>query len=391
MMLITDTDALRNFCRSLESADFLAVDTEFMRENTYWPILCVAQVAGPDNVAAIDAQADGIDLDPLFDLLLKPGLLKVFHSARQDIEIIFQRTGSLPLPVFDTQLAAMVCGFGESVAYETLVNKLAGVRLDKSSRFTDWSHRPLSERQLRYALDDVVHLRTVYENLRERLAESGRESWLEEEIADLTARETYEQPPEGAWRRLRTRSTDPRFLATLREVAAWREAEAQRRNVPRGRVLRDDAVMEIAAHAPKTVTELARTRGLGRSTAEGRHGAAILEAVARGRATPPEDSPQPPNRPNLPHGLGPTVDLLRVLLKMCCEDAGVAQKLVASGNDLELIAADDGADVRALSGWRRAVFGNQALALKHGEIALGVADRRLQVIPVPDLPGGPCL
>ncbi|MCB9947856.1 MAG: ribonuclease D [Rhodospirillaceae bacterium] len=382
--MITDTDTLADFCRRMDSADFLAIDTEFMRESTYWPILCVAQVAGPDEAAAIDALADGLDLTPLFELLLDPRHLKVFHSGRQDIEIIFNRTGRLPLPVFDTQLAAMVCGFGESVAYETLVNRLAGKRLDKSSRFTDWAHRPLSERQLRYALDDVIHLRTVYEALAAKLAESGRESWLEEELADLTAQETYTQPPDAAWRRLRTRSTDCRFLAVLREVAAWRELEAQRRNVPRGRVLRDDAIMEIAAHAPKTVEDLARTRGLGRSTAEGRHGAAILEAVQRGRALPADQMPVPPSRPNLPPGLGPKVDLLRVLLKMCCEDAGVAQKLVASGDDLELIAADDDADVRSLSGWRRAVFGEQALALKHGHIALGVAGKRLRVIPVAD-------
>jgi ribonuclease D len=382
MTLISDTDTLSDLCARLARADYLAVDTEFMREKTYWPDLCLVQIAGAGEAVAIDPLAEGLDLAPLLALMGDPGVLKVFHSARQDVEIFFAMTGQVPAPLFDTQLAAMVCGFGESVAYDTLVAKLTGVRIDKSSRFTDWSRRPLTERQLAYALADVVHLRPVYEALRDQLAENGRSSWLDEELAQLTARETYEAPPEDAWRRLKTRSQDPRFLAVLREVAGWREAEAQARNLPRGRILRDEAVLEIAAHAPASVEELARTRGLAKSTAEGKFGQAILAAVARGRAVPKEDRPRPRDRAGLPAGLGPLVDLLKVLLKMVAEDAGVAQRLIASAADLEAIAADDEAPVAALHGWRRSLFGEQALALKHGRIALAADGRRIRRIDI---------
>ncbi len=380
MTPIQDTDSLAALCRRLADADYVAVDTEFIREKTYWPVLCLVQLAGPDEAVAVDPLAEGLDLAPLLTLMDDPSVLKVLHSGRQDVEIFHALTGRVPAPLFDTQIAAMVCGFGESVAYDTLVARLTKVRIDKSSRFTDWSRRPLTDRQLDYALADVIHLRPVYEAMRDMLAENGRSPWIDEDMAQLTAPETYAAPPEDAWRRFKTRSHDPRFLAVLREVAAWREGEAQRRNLPRGRILRDEAVLEIAAHTPATAEDLARTRGLARSTAEGRFGTEILAAVQRGRDTPKEARPRPPARQGLPSGLGPLVDLLKVLLKMVAEDSGVAQRLIASAADLESIAADDGADVPALAGWRRTLFGDRALALKHGRIALAADGRRIRLI-----------
>jgi ribonuclease D len=382
MTLITDPAEAAAFLDRQRAADFITIDTEFMRESTYWPRLCLVQVAGPAEAAAIDPIAAGMDLAPLLALLADRAVLKVFHSARQDIEIFFHMMGAVPAPVFDTQVAAMVCGFGDAVGYETLVGKLAGATIDKTSRFTDWSHRPLTERQIRYALADVVHLRPAYEKLRRRLTRTGREPWLQEEMAVLTDPATYALEPAEAWRRIKTRSSDPRFLAILRELAHWREVEAQRRDLPRGRLLRDDALLEIAAHAPRSVEELARTRGLSRSMAGGWQGAGILAAVERGLAVPPADRPQGEGRRDLPSGIGPTVELLRVLLKMCCEDGGVAQKLVASASDLELIAADDEADVPALSGWRRKLFGEAALDLKHGRTALAIEDRKVKLVKV---------
>ena len=380
MTPISDTDSLATLCDRLADADYIAVDTEFIREKTYWPALCLVQVAGPGEAVAIDPLADGIDLQPLLSLMNDPAVLKVFHSARQDVEIFHALTGRVPAPLFDTQIAAMVCGFGESVAYDTLVARLAKVRIDKSSRFTDWSRRPLTERQLAYALADVVHLRTVYDALRQMLDETGRQPWIDEEMARLTAPETYAAPPEDAWRRLKTRSHDPRFLAVLREIAAWREREAQRRNLPRGRVLRDEAVLEIAAHTPATAEDLARTRGLSRSMADGRLGAEVLAAVRRGRDVPKEERPTAPERPGAPAGLGPLIDLLKVLLKMVAEESGVAQRLIASTSDLEAIADDDAAEVPPLAGWRRSLFGERALALKHGRIALAADGRRIRLI-----------
>ncbi len=382
MTVITGTDSLAGFCRRQSSDGFIAVDTEFMRESTFWPKLCLVQVAGPVEAVAIDPLAPGIDLAPLFALMTDPNVLKVFHSARQDIEIFVHLTGRVPAPLFDTQVAAMVCGFGESVGYDTLAAKLAGAHIDKTSRFTDWSRRPLTEKQIRYALADVVHLRPVYEKLHHRLSDSGRESWLQEEMAVLTDPATYRLDPEDAWRRIKTRSSDPRFLGILRELAAWREREAQKRDLPRGRLLRDDILLEIAATAPRAPEPLAHVRGISKSMAEGWQGAGIMAAVERGLALPRSGLPRPDERPQVPPGLGPVIELLRVLLKMVCEEHGVAQKLVASAGDLEQIAADDHADVAALRGWRQQVFGNRALALKHGEIALAVAGRRLRVVPV---------
>jgi ribonuclease D len=384
MELITDSSALAAFCARQTSADFVTVDTEFLRDKTYWPQLCVVQIAGPDEAAVIDALAPGLDLAPLQAMMANPDLLKVFHAARQDIEIFYHLSGSVPHPVFDTQVAAMVCGFGDAVSYETLATKLANARIDKSSRYTDWAHRPLTERQLEYALADVTHLRIAYQKLRAQLDKSGRASWLEEEMGELTNPATYRLDPAESWKRLKTRGGNRRFLSVLREIAAWRETAAQQRDIPRGRILKDEALLEIAAHVPKTIDDLARIRGLGRSVAEGKLGGEMLDCVARGLAAPEADAPEPPPRNDLPPGLGPLVDLLRVLLKLRCEDNDVAQKLVANSTELEMIAADDRAQVPALHGWRLEVFGKDALALKHGKLALTASGKRIEVVELED-------
>ena len=384
MSLITETGELAQLCQRLSKEEFVTVDTEFLRDNTYWPRLCVVQLAGDNEAAAIDAIADGIDLSPLYELMSAPNVIKVFHAGRQDVEIFFHRAGAIPAPVFDTQIAAMVCGFGDSAGYETLVSKLANGRIDKSARFTDWSLRPLSRKQIDYAIADVTYLREVYRKLAQQLEQTGRSGWLSEEMATLTDPATYRLEPAESWRRLKIRSRSSQFLAILREIAAWRETKAQDRDVPRNRVVRDEALMEIAAHAPQTVDELARTRGLPRSVAEGRIGEEILAAVARARALPEGERPRAPEKYDIPRGLGPVIDLLKVLLKMKCEAGDVAQKLVATSAELERIAADDNADVRALKGWRREIFGEEALALKHGQIALTVEGRSLQAVELED-------
>jgi len=382
MTLIADSEALAAFCERQSKAEFIAVDTEFMRDSTYWPKLCLVQVGGPREVAAVDPLAPGIDLQPLFDLMADFRLLKVFHSARQDLEIFYHLTGAVPESIFDSQVAAMVCGFGDSASYEVLARKLAGAKIDKTSRFADWSKRPLTDRQLDYALSDVTHLRRIFKELRRRLEKSGRADWLTEEMAVLTAPETYDLDPRAAWRRFKTRSTDRRYLAVLREVAAWRESEAQRRDVPRNRVMRDEQVLDIAAHRPTTEEALSRTRGLSKDFAKGRLGRAVLEAVDAGLAVPEKERPEAKPSRRLPGGLGPMTDLLKVLLKMRCEQHNVAQKLVASSAELEMIAADDKAPVRALQGWRHEIFGADALALKHGQLALGVNGKRVKVVPL---------
>ncbi len=354
MTLIADTASLAAFCQRLQGLPYITVDTEFVREKTYWPQLCLVQVAGPDEAAAIDPLAPDMDLTPLFELMADTKLLKVFHAARQDVEIFHHLSGAIPTPLFDTQVAAMVCGFGDAVSYETLAAQLAHARIDKSLRFTDWAQRPLTDRQLHYALSDVTHLRPAYEKLQKRLDRDGRSDWLIQEMAILTDPKTYCTEPDQSWHRLKPRSSSPRFLMVLKELAAWREREAQERDLPRQRVIRDEALMEIAAHAPTGIDDLARTRGLSKGIAEGRHGAALLEAVAKALATPEAEWPQPAERNELPRGLGPVIDLLKVLLKLKCDQHDVAQKLIASSADIEAIAADDNAKVPALQGWRRA-------------------------------------
>ena len=378
MTLITDSTSLAAFCRRQEETEFITVDTEFLRDNSYWPKLCLIQVGGPEEAVAVDTLVEGLDVEPLLGLLENPNILKVFHSGRQDLEIFYHLIGRLPAPIFDTQVAAMVCGFGDSVGYETLARQLAGARIDKASRFTDWSRRPLTKRQIDYALADVIHLRKVYRKIKTQLRD--RAGWLTEEMAVLTNPETYALRPEDAWQRLKSRSKDRRHLAVVRALAAWRELEAQARDLPRGRVLRDDQVLDIAAQRPKSPQDLARTRSLGRKFADSQQGRGVLKAVAEALDLADSELPEAPPPRDLPNGMGPLVDLLKVLLRAKCEEHQVAQKLVASASDLERIAADDQAPVRALAGWRREIFGQDALALKHGRLALGARDKAVELV-----------
>ena len=376
MTLITDNSSLAEFCGRMRGERFVTIDTEFMRDRTYYPKLCLVQVAGEQEAVAIDPLAPGLDLAPLLAVLADPAVLKVMHAARQDLEIFFH-LGQLPAPFFDTQVAAMVCGFGEEVAYDTLVSKLAGAHLDKSSRFTDWSRRPLSEAQIRYALGDVTHLRVIYEKLAGRIAQEGRTSWVEEELQALLDPNLYRQPPEDAWRRLKLRTRDARFVAIVQALAAWREREAQRRDLPRARILRDDLLMEVAANRPQSVEEL---KALDRVNLDRESVAGVVAAIKSAMALPKGALPAVPEPVVLPRGVGPTVDLLRVLLKYRSEESGVAQRLLANTAELEAIAVDDEAEVPALHGWRREIFGADALALKAGRLALGMRDRKPVVI-----------
>lgn len=382
--LITETAALAGFCERLARANYIALDTEFIREKTYWPRLCLVQVAGPGEAAVIDPLAGGIDLKPLFALLSEPEVLKVLHSARQDIEIFHHLTGEVPHPIFDTQVAAMVCGFGESVAYESLAAKLTGARIDKAVRFTDWSRRPLADNQLRYALDDVIYLRPVYEKLARRLEQSGRAPWLAEEMATLTDPATYRVEPEEAWRRLKPRTTNRRTLAILREVAAWREREARRLDLPRPRLLRDEALQEVAASVSRSESDLERIRGLGRALTDKGLRGGLLGAVKRGLSVPEAACPQPLPRRQIDGNLGALVDLLKVLLKANCSANGVAQRLVATAEDLEAIAAFERPEVLALKGWRHEIFGKDALALKSGRLALAVEPGGIKLVQRPE-------
>ncbi len=378
MPLISDNSALQTFCDRLTGVDYVTVDTEFLREKTYWPQLCLVQIASDDDAAVIDALAPGIDLQPVFDILSDPKILKVFHAARQDMEIFYHMMGYLPAPIFDTQIAAMVCGFGDSVGYEQLVAKLVKAQVDKSSRFTDWSLRPLSDKQIDYALSDVTHLRVAYKKLAKSLETNGRTTWTEQEMAILNRPETYDGNPDNAFRRIKARAKTTRFLAILRELSAWREREAQRRDVPRNRVLRDEALVEIAHHTPSSVNDLSRTRGLGAKTAEGRYGQELLEAVSRGNAVPKDQCPEIREKPDMPRGIGPITDMLKVLLKLKCASSDVAPKLITSSADIELIAAfGENADVAALKGWRREMFGEDALKIRSGEFGLAVRGNKL--------------
>jgi ribonuclease D len=385
MTLVTDTASLATLCDRLARERFVAVDTEFMRDKTYYAKLCLVQLAGAEEAVAVDTLAPGLDLAPLYGLMADPGVLKVFHAARQDVEIFVHQADAVPAPLFDTQIAAMVCGFGDAVSYDRLVRGLTGVRLDKTSRFTDWSHRPLTPRQVDYALADVIHLRPAYERLHRRLEKTGRLDWLSEEMAVLTDPATYRVAPDDAWRRLKIRSTKPKFLTVLRELAAWREREAQTRDVPRNRILRDDALVDVAAQMPQSPDELARSRAFNRDSSNGKTGRAILEAVERALSLPKDQWPTLPEPAEAPQGRQPVADLLRVLLKIKCEESDVAPKLIASSDDLDAIAASDDADVPALKGWRREVFGEAALAVKHGRLGLvyDPAKDRVTLVEVP--------
>src|SRR3984893_17650854 len=373
---ITTTEELRDVCARMARRPFVTVDTEFLRESTYYPQLCVAQMASTDEAIVIDALAQGMDLAPFFALMADENVIKVFHAARQDIEICWHEAGLIPRPIVDTQVAAMVLGYGDSISYDQLVARITGDSLDKSYRFTDWTRRPLSEAQLAYAISDVTHLRDVYLKLSADLDARGRIEWMREEMKVLTSPETYRFEPEHAWERMKTRVRKPKELAILIEVAAWREREAQERDVPRGRVLKDDAIGDIAVQAPTTIERLGSLRSLPRGFERSKWGEAIVAAVRRGVARDPKTLPRL-ERPK-PAGNGQaTVELLKVLLRMTAERHAVAAKVIATVDDLERIAGDDEADVPAMHGWRRELFGEKALALKQGRLSLAIEQGRV--------------
>jgi ribonuclease D len=380
--LITDTESLAALCARLHDETFVTVDTEFMRERTYWPELCVVQLAGTHDVAVVDAEAPGIDLAPLGALLADQRVTKVFHAARQDIEIFVLKFGAVPTPLFDSQVAAMVAGFGDQVGYDSLVASLTGGTIDKAHRFSDWSARPLSAAQIAYAAADVTHLRAVYQRLCERLERDGRLDWVREEMAVLANPDTYRPDPETAWERLRPRSNNRRYLAQIRALAAWREREAQRVNIPRQRLLRDETLLEIAATAPATAEELARARGITRGFAEGRTGVSLLEVIAAARALPDDALPEAPRANAGPKPSPGLVALLKVLLAAKAEQHHVASRLVASSDDIDRLATEDAPDIPALHGWRRDVFGEDALRLKEGRVALTSSGKRVKLLAV---------
>lgn len=384
---ITRTEDLARFCEAAKNAPYVTVDTEFLRERTYWSKLCLIQLAIPPASTAktdggeavlVDPLAEGLSLEPLYDLFRHTGTVKVFHAARQDLEIFYHDAQLFPVPLFDTQVAAMVCGFGEQVGYETLVRKIARANLDKSSRFTDWSRRPLSDAQKAYALADVTHLRVIYEFLSAELVKTGREAWLAEEIAVLEDPETYITRPDEAWLKVRTRTNSPRFLAILRELARFREAYAQERDIPRSRVYKDDAMIELASTKPLTEADLSRSRLLLREARKGEIAAGIMAAVKAGMES--KDLPQPKGEEPGKPGNAALSDLLRVLLKAKADAAGVAPKLIASSSELDAIATGD-RDLPALQGWRAEVFGEDALRLAAGEIALSAQGGAVRVVP----------
>ncbi len=377
MSLITTTVELEAACRRLARHPYVTVDTEFLRETTFWPILCVVQLASDEEALAIDALAEGLDLQPLLGLMADEDVVKVFHASRQDLEIFWKLSGVLPTPLFDTQVAAMVCGFGDQVSYSEIVQSICRVTIDKSSRFTDWARRPLAEAQIAYALNDVIHLRDVYKALVQRLAATGRQSWLDDEMKALTSTEIYEQHPERAWERYKGRARKPRDLAVLMELAAWRESEAQARDVPRSRVLKDDVLIELALAVPRNTEALGNLRAFPRGMERSRAGGEILEAIARGLARDPKTLPKIERERRNGASVGATVELLKVLLRQVSEESGVAGKLIATVDELEAIAASDVANVPALSGWRRKLFGDRALGLKHGRLALTVENGKV--------------
>jgi ribonuclease D len=376
---ITSTGELAQVCARMAKHRYVTVDTEFLRESTYYPLLCVAQMATEDEAVVIDALAPGIDLSPFFDLLNDEHVVKVFHAARQDIEIVWNMVGKIPHPIFDTQVAAMVLGYGDSISYDQLVQRITGDHLDKSHRFTDWTRRPLSDAQLTYAVSDVTHLRDIYLKLDADLHKRGRSSWVEAEMAVLTSPSTYRADPEHAWERLKSRVRKPKDLAVLMEIAAWREREAQTRDVPRSRVLKDDVLGDIAIHHPTTIEKLGHLRSLPKGFERSRWGADIVYAVKRGLERDPKTLPRL-ERHRGAHNGGATIELLKVLLRMTAEAHGVAAKVIATIDELDLIAADDEADVPALKGWRRELFGEKALRLKQGQLALAIERGRVVAV-----------
>ena len=386
MRIVDSNEALIALIADLSKAPYLALDTEFLRDQTYYPKLCLIQVASPNGdapgvEAIIDPLAPGLDLAPFYELLKRPDIIKVLHAARQDIEIFYLQGGVLPDPLFDTQIAAMVCGFGDAASYETLSRKIAHVEIDKSARFTDWSHRPLSKRQLEYALADVTHLRVIYEWMQARLEKTGRSSWVSEEVSALQDPALYQQDPENAWKRLKPRSSSKKFLALLAAIAAWREREAQTRDIPRGRVLKDEALSEIAAHPPENGEALERIRAVPKGFANSRMGKGLMEALEAGAHAPPPqgaETLQPPRRRREPSPAA--IDLLKTLLRLRAESAGVAPRLIANADDIEKLAANEDDGVVALSGWRAEVFGNDARLLRKGDLAIALENGEAVIV-----------
>lgn len=384
--MIETTTALADACKELAKSEFITIDTEFLRETTFWPELCLVQMASPTLEVLVDPLAKNIDLTPLFELMADANVIKVFHAARQDIEIIHHLGGLIPHPIFDTQVAAMVCGFGDSISYDQLVQKIKNVQIDKSSRFTDWSRRPLTEKQLDYALADVTHLRDVYLALKAQLEREGRSSWLKEEMDILESVETYDMHPDDAWLRLKSRLRKPTELAILKFIAAWREREARSRNVPRSRVLKDDAIFEIAQQQPKDTEALSRLRTIPKGWERSGSGTAIIETVNAALALPKSEMPTAPRQSHSPEGSGAAVELLKVLLKLTADKHGVAAKVIANSEDLDRIASDgESAAVPALSGWRRDLFGEPALKLIRGEVALRFAGKKVEALELPQV------
>lgn len=387
--MIETTAELKAACDIFAKSDFVTVDTEFLRESTFWPQLCLIQIASPDHEALIDPLAKGLDLKPFFDLMADASVVKVFHAARQDLEIIHHLGGIIPHPLFDTQVAAMVCGFGDSVSYDQLVQKITGKHIDKSSRFTDWSHRPLSQKQLDYALADVTHLRDIYASLKAELEREGRAHWLEDEMAVLETPETYDLHPDDAWTRMKMRVRKPSELAVLMKVTAWREREARNRDVPRGRILKDDAIYEIAQQQPRDAEALGKLRTVPRGWERSASGAAIIAAVNEALAIPKEELPKiaKPYQPN--EGTQSAVELLKVLLKLTAEREGVAAKIIANTDDLEKIASEgEKADVAAMHGWRKELFGDRALKLIDGQLVIKFVNRKIEAVEL-DAPVAP--
>ncbi len=378
MTVITDQTSLTEFCRRVSDSEFITVDTEFLRDKTYYPQLCLIQMAAPEgDPVAVDPLCSALNLEPVYELMFDEKITKVFHAARQDLEIFFNLTGKLPHPLFDTQVAAMVCGYGESIGYLNLVGNICGEKIDKGPQFTDWSRRPLSDKQLTYALGDVTWLRDVYKSLSAELKEQNRTSWVDAEMDILTSTSTYENHPKDSWRRIKVKTDKPKVLAVLQEVTAWREREAQHRDVPRNRVVRDDTLVDLAVHAPKTVDALTQIRNISTDMARGRLGKALLDAVHKGLAVPHSDCPTPVKKERFPQELTPVLEMLKMLLRIQCSEHDVAAKLVASAADLEVLAQHDEADIPLLTGWRYAVFGKEALALKKGDIMLGLKDGQI--------------
>jgi ribonuclease D len=382
MNLVVSTGVLRAFCERAAKFDFVTVDTEFLRETTYWPKLCLIQAATDDEAVVIDPLAPDLDLSPFFELLADPEVIKVFHAARQDIEIFVKLTGKVPVNIFDTQIAASVCGFGDSVSYDNLVRSITNIELDKSSRFTDWAARPLSEKQQVYALADVTHLRDVYRELRKQVDATGRWDWVEDELEVLRSIDTYVVQPEQAWERLRMKINRPRDLAALQRLAAWRERRAQEGDQPRSRVLKDDILFDLAMQRPLTpdAFEKLRTvpRGFGRSAAA----AEIMALLKEVEALPKGELPTVAERYRGPSPKGAVGDLIRVLLKSVADEHGVAARIIATSDEIDALVLDDDADVPALKGWRRKLFGEKALDIKHGRIGLVATSKGVREIVV---------